>query len=435
MHKTMDATLQLIYSVFTKQRSICTDSRKVKSGDIFFALKGDIFDGNMYALEAIKKGAVCAVVDDPDLQHHESLIFVKDVLTFLQKLATHHRKTMKAKVIGITGSNGKTTTKELLAAVLSTTFKTISTQGNLNNHIGVPLTLLSIEEDTEMAVVEMGANHQGEIRKLCSIAQPDLGLITNIGKAHLEGFGGLTGVINAKSELYAYIDDNGGKVFVNIDNPLLNTLSVNIPRHTYGTSLKADMYAEVISIDPYLHLRWEYQNNQSVVKTHLLGEYNAENIMAAIAIGSYLGVAKTNINEAVSLYSPSNFRSQLIQTGRNRIIMDAYNANPVSMEAAIKNFSMFMNRKAWFIVGDMLELGSESDYEHAEILKLLTDLDAENVILVGKHFGEVYGGDDWLHFNDVESLNEHLKKKPITGCDILLKASRGIRLENALPYL
>ena len=431
----METTLQQIYSIFTKYRSVCTDSRKIKSGDLFFALKGDHFNGNIYANEAIAQGAVCAITDDPDLPQHENMIHVEDVLNCLQQLALHHRKTMKAKVIGITGSNGKTTTKELLSAVLSTTFKTICTQGNLNNHIGVPLTLLSIAEDTEMAVVEMGANHQGEIRKLCSIAQPDLGLITNIGKAHLEGFGGLTGVINAKSELYAYIDDNGGKVFVNIDNPLLQTLSVNIPRITYGSSLNANMYAEVISVDPYVNLRWEYKNNQSVVRTSLIGEYNAENIMAAIAIGSYLGVEKTRINEAVATYSPSNFRSQLIQTGHNRIIMDAYNANPVSMEAAIKNFSRFMSRNAWFIIGDMLELGTESDYEHAEILKLLTDLDAEKVILVGKYFGAVYGGDDWLHFDHVELLNLHLKKKPIRGCDILLKASRGIGLEKSLPYL
>ena len=431
----MDARLLQIYSLFKKHPSVCTDSRKLKEGDLFFALKGDNFDGNKYAIQAIENGAVCAVADDIDLPHHENLILVDDVLTTLRLLATHHRKLMKATVIGITGTNGKTTTKELLAAVLSSTFKTICTQGNLNNHIGVPLTMLSINEETEMAVIEMGANHQGEIRHLCSIAQPDFGIITNIGKAHLEGFGSFTGVINAKSELYAYIDDHGGEIFVNMDNPLLATLSKNISRHTYGSDIKADMYAEIISADPFVNLRWEYKNNQSVLKTRLIGEYNAENIMAAIAIGSHFGVGKSEINNAISAYSPVNFRSQLIETEHNRIIMDAYNANPVSMEAAIRNFNKFMNRNAWFIIGDMLELGTESDYEHAEMLRLLTDIDAENVILVGKNFGEVYGGDDWLHFNDVESLNLHLKKKPIRACDILLKASRGIGLEKALPFL
>ncbi|NOU47860.1 MAG: UDP-N-acetylmuramoyl-tripeptide--D-alanyl-D-alanine ligase [Bacteroidales bacterium] len=431
----MDSTLQQIYSLFKISRSVCTDSRKIRPGDIFFALKGDHFDGNTYAIQAIEHGAVCAVVDDVNLPESDKLIRVDDVLKTLQQIASHHRSIMKATVIGITGSNGKTTTKELLAAVLSTKFKTICTQGNLNNHIGVPLTLLTIDENTEIAVIEMGANHQGEIRSLCLIAQPEIGLITNIGKAHLEGFGGFTGVINAKSELYAYIDDHGGKVFVNIDNQLLNTLSVNMIRQTYGSLINSDLYAEVISVDPFVHLRWEYQNIHSVVQTRLIGEYNAENIMAAIAIGSYFGIEKSKINEAVSTYNPTNLRSQLVQTERNRVIVDAYNANPVSMEAAIRNFFKFMDRKAWIIIGDMLELGKESDYEHAGILKLLTDLDAEMVILVGKNFGEVYGGDDWLHFNDVEALNQHLKKHPISGCDVLLKASRGIGLEKALPFL
>jgi len=435
MPNTMDAASRKIYSVFNEHRSVCTDSRNLKKGDFFFALKGTQFDGNKYALQALDMGAACAVVDDKRLPTHDQLIVVPNVLEALQQLAAHHRLRMKAKVIGITGSNGKTTTKELLSAILSTTYRTIWTQGNLNNHIGVPLTLLTIDENTEFAVVEMGASHQGEIRFLCNLAMPDFGLITNIGKAHLEGFGGFTGVINTKSELYAFLDDTEGIAFVNIDNPLLNTLSTHISRITYGSHLQAELYAEIISVDPYVNLRWEYRNNQAVVRTKLIGEYNAENIMAALAIGSYFGVEKCKLNEAVEAYNPSNYRSQLINTPSNRLIMDAYNANPVSMDAAIRNFSKFMQRNAWVIIGDMLELGSERDFEHAEILKLLTDLDFEQVILVGDCFGEVYGGDDWLHFRNVDALNQHLKKHPIKGCDVLLKASRGIKLEKALPYL
>lgn len=431
----MDSVIQTVYSLFLENRSVCTDSRKVKRGDLFFALKGDHFDGNLYAQQALEKGAVCALIDDISLQGMDRMIWVEDVLKTLQLLANHHRNLMKAKVIAITGTNGKTTTKELIASVLSTTFKTIFTQGNLNNHIGVPLTLLSINEETELAVIEMGANHQGEIRALATIAQPDFGIITNIGKAHLEGFGDFTGVINAKSELYNYIDDHEGKLIVNMDNHLLNTLSANISRFSYGSDLEADVFAELISVDPFVNLRWEYKNNHAVVQSQLIGDYNTENMMAAIATACYFGVEKNKINEAIGNYLPTNNRSQLIETKDNRIIMDAYNANPVSMQAAIYNFSKFINRKAWVIIGDMLELGLESDYEHAEVLKLLTDLDFEYVIMVGKHFGEVYGGEDWLHFENVELLKNHLKKHPITRCDILVKASRGIGLERILELL
>lgn len=431
----MENTIQRLYQAFLKSRSVCTDSRKVKPGELFFALKGDQFDGNKFALQALADGASLAVVDDENLGSDDRLVIVPDALKALQKLASIHRDKMSATVIGITGTNGKTTTKELVSAVLSSMFKTISTKGNLNNHIGVPLTLLSIQEDTEMAVIEMGANHQGEIRMLSTIARPEYGLITNIGKAHLEGFGGFTGVINAKSELYSYIDDNGGKLLVHANDPLLMTLSANISRFTYGADIQNDVYAELVSADPFVHLLWECKNMQSVVKSQLIGEYNAMNIMAAIAVGCYFGVDKQSINQAITSYKPANFRSQLIDSGRNRIVMDAYNANPVSMEAAIRNFDKMRGHHYRLIIGDMLELGSESDYEHAEILKLLTDLDMEQVILVGKHFGEVYGGDDWLHFENTEKLYLYLEKNPITNCDVLLKGSRGIGLEKILPLL
>lgn len=431
----MENTILRLYQAFLKSRSVCTDSRKVKSGDLFFALKGDQFDGNKFALQALTDGASIAVVDDANLPSDDRLVIVPDVLKALQQMGSLHRDNMKATVIGITGTNGKTTTKELVSAVLSSQFRTISTKGNLNNHIGVPLTLLSIQEDTEMAVIEMGANHQGEIRALSAIAKPDFGIITNIGKAHLEGFGGFTGVINAKSELYSYIDDHEGKLFVHADDPLLMTLSANISRFTYGADIQNDVYAELISADPFVHLRWECKNMQSVVKSQLIGEYNAMNIMAAIAIGCYFGIDKQSINQAIISYKPTNFRSQLIESGRNRIVMDAYNANPVSMEAAIRNFDKMRGHQYRIIIGDMLELGTESDYEHAEILKLLTDLDMEQVILVGKHFGEVYGGDDWLHFEDTGKLYAYLEKNPISNCDVLLKGSRGIGLEKILPLL
>ncbi len=424
-----------IYELFLKCRSVTTDSRRIKAGDLFFALRGDNFNGNTFALQAIDSGAVCAIVDDSSLPSHDQLLQVEDVLATLHELAAHHRKQMKAKVLAITGSNGKTTTKELISAVLARKYKVISTKGNLNNHIGVPLTLLTIDENTEFAVVEMGANHQGEIRKLASIASPDYGLITNIGKAHLEGFGGFTGVINAKSELYAYIDDHGGQVFVHADDPLLMTLTAHIQRFTYGSGLDCSVYAELVSVDPFVHLAWEFKNMQSVLKTRIIGEYNAPNIMAAVAVGCWFGLDKLQINEALAAYLPSNSRSQLIESGKNRIIMDAYNANPVSMEAAIRNFDKFRTGSHWLILGDMLELGHESEVEHALILKLITDLDFKNVILVGPHFGSVYAGDDWLHFEKTSELLDYLKTHSISACDILLKASRGIGLEKVLPLL
>lgn len=424
-----------LYELFLKYGSVCTDTRTLQPGEIFFALRGPNFDANKLVFKALELGASFAVTDDHTFTADERIIKTSNVLLCLQSLANFHRRNSRATVIGITGSNGKTTTKELMGRVLAQNYETLFTPGNLNNHIGLPLSLLKIKETTQMAVIEMGANHQGENRKLCLIAEPDYGLVTNIGKDHLEGFGGFTGSINANSELFSYIDDKGGTLFVNRDNELLDRLSARINRFTYGSALDNNLYGELVSADPFIHIAWEFGSMQSVVKTQLIGDYNTENVLAAVAAGCKFGVSKQNINDAIASYEPQNNRSQLIDTGRNKVIMDAYNANPSSMEAAIRNFDQIRGRRSAFILGDMLEMGIYSQEEHANILKLLTGLDAEKVFLVGEEFGKVYVGDDWMHFNHVEALGQHLVKNPLDGYDILIKASRGIRLENVLPYI
>jgi len=428
-------TLESLYTLFLQQRKVSTDSRKLDKGAIFFALKGDNFDGNQFVLQAIENGAAAAVSDSTEFENHPKVWVVDDTLKALQQLAVMHRKAMPATVIGITGSNGKTTTKELIATVLSKKYEVLFTQGNLNNHIGVPLTLLNLTADIELAVIEMGANHQGEIAALSKLAMPHFGLITNIGKAHLEGFGGITGVINAKSELYAYIDDHEGQLFVNTSNELLDRLSANIQRFSYGNDNKAEVYGELVAEDPYLAVVWEYKTRQAMIQTQIVGQYNFENIMAAIAIGNYFDVAKDDIGDALEKYVPANHRSQIIETDKNQLLMDAYNANPTSMEAALINFANRCSQRSMIILGDMLELGSESESEHANILKLVIDLEFKNVILVGSEFGKVYSGDDWLHVNKVEELISRFEDAAPKGYDILIKASRGIRLEKLLPLL
>lgn len=424
-----------LYELFIKHGSISTDTRTMQQGDIFFALRGPNFDANKLVNHALELGASYAVSDDPEIGKDARIIHTDDVLLTLQQLANFHRRQSRATIIAITGSNGKTTTKELMGRVLGQEYETLFTPGNLNNHIGLPITLLKLKASTQMAVIEMGANHQGEIRKLCQIAEPDYGIITNIGKDHLEGFGGYTGSINANSELYSYIDDKGGTLFVNRDNLLLDRLSARISRFTYGSSLDNDLYGELVSADPFIHVAWEFGNMQSVVRTRLIGDYNTENVLAAVAAGCKFGISKQKINEAIARYEPKNNRSQLIDTGRNKVILDAYNANPSSMEAAIKNFDQIRGRRSLFILGDMLEMGSYSEEEHANILKLLTDIDAELVMLVGSEFGKVYTGDDWLHFHHVDALIRHLSENPVIGHDILIKASRGIMLEKILPLI
>ena len=353
----------------------------------------------------------------------------------LQELAAFHRNRLKIPVIGITGTNGKTTTKELINAILSKEYKTLATIGNLNNHIGVPLTILSITNKHEIAIIEMGANHIGEIGELCDISKPDFGIITNIGKAHLEGFGGIDGVIKTKRDLYKAVQKKNGKLFVNIDNELLMSLSDNIDKITYGETQNAYCYGKVVKANPFVEIKYSGENFEDVLQTQLVGSYNFENILAAITVGIYFGVSKANIKDAIESYQPGNSRSQVMKTAKNTIILDAYNANPTSMEAAIRNFSEIKADNKVLIIGDMLELGAYSQTEHTRILKVIEKLNFQNVILVGKEFLTVCKNETWNCFIDSEDAKEWLIKNPVTNAFILLKASRGIKLEKLIDTL
>lgn len=424
-------TREELYDVFQRHPSICTDSRKIIEGSIFFALRGDCFDGNSFAREAIQKGCTYAVVDDPGVVMNERFLLVGNVLDSLQELAILHRQHVQVTVLAITGTNGKTTTKELCAAILSTQYHTVATRGNLNNHIGVPLTILSIHDDTDIAIVEMGASHPGEIRQLCQIAQPDLGLITNIGRAHLEGFGSFEGVISAKKELYDYIRDNGGTLFVNSDDELLESLSASVPRITYGTSGHASVRGACPLPDPYLTVRIfpEEAGQEMFVATQLTGRYNLENVLAAWAVGNYFHVRAGRMARAISDYVPANMRSQVINTTHNRVILDAYNANPSSMEAALRNFASLDGHDKWLILGDMLELGSFSSDEHGRIMALATELGLLKGILIGEQFSRTTVPDGFRTFPGVSEARSHLEMHPIRNGTVLVKGSRAIGLE------
>jgi UDP-N-acetylmuramoyl-tripeptide--D-alanyl-D-alanine ligase len=424
--------IEKIYQQFQKNFSVSTDSRKINKDDVFFALKGENFDGNSFALQVAEEGvAACVVADRPDLPCHERIIKVENALVALQQLATYHRDRMSAKVLSITGTNGKTTTKELISAALSQKFNIIHTLGNYNNHIGVPLTLLQIKPETEIAIVEMGANHPKEIETLAHIAKPDFGIITNVGKAHLEGFGSIEGVINTKNELYCFIRETCGMVFTNIQNDILMELSIDLNRITYGENENASVWVKRIDADPYLSISWK----GDIIRTNLVGDYNFENVAAAIAVGTYFGVDKKAITKALETYEPTNSRSQVIQTQKNRIIMDAYNANPVSMQAAIRNFKNICGSKSLLILGDMRELGADSHVEHLEVLKLLEALNYENVFLVGPCFHEANQNKEWKTFINVDELHYQIQKEKLTGYSILIKGSRGIKLEKIIPLI
>ena len=420
-----------IYEHYCKSYKVSTDSRNIEPASVFFALKGERFDGNDFALEVAEKGVASLVVADrPSLPDHPRIVKVNNSLEALQELALHHRMQMKhLKVLSITGTNGKTTTKELVSAVLSRKYRTIYTQGNFNNHIGVPLTLLRITPDIEFAVVEMGANHPGEIKTLASLACPDYGLITNIGKAHLEGFGSFEGVIKTKNELYDNLRANGKTAFVNADNALLMDLSKDLSRTTYGTA-NADCLVKPETCDPYLSVRWEGMT----IQTHLVGSYNFENVAAAIAVGRHFGVSVTDIKEALESYQPTNSRSQVIE-GKNRIIMDAYNANPTSMNASVKNFKAICGDHALLILGDMRELGDASEQEHKAILNLLKESDFKQAYLVGPCFSQYNDNPAYLTFANVDQLTAYLEQHPVEGRTILVKGSHSIQLEKALPLI
>ncbi|MDZ7741352.1 MAG: UDP-N-acetylmuramoyl-tripeptide--D-alanyl-D-alanine ligase [Bacteroidota bacterium] len=424
-----------LYQLYLKYPHITTDSRSDVKDSVFFALKGENFNGNKFASAALEKGAAFAVVDQKEYKTSDSCILVDDALLALQQLAVHHRSKLRIPIIAITGSNGKTTTKELINRVLEKKFKTMSTQGNFNNHIGVPLSLLRIRKDTEMAVIEMGANHQGEIHELCQIARPRFGLITNIGKAHLEGFGGLEGVVKAKSELYKYILQSHGSLFVNNNNPMLDELSRSIPRVTYGAMMDADCHGRISKAENYLRIIWDSVKGKMNIKTQLYGAYNFENVMAAICIGNYFGVDTAGIIDAIESYRPANRRSEILQTGRNKIIMDAYNANPSSMALAIGEFLLRKEKNKCLILGDMLELGDYALEEHENVLQIIEESQNLEVFLVGPVFSKAGQNKDYKSFKCAEDLGAFLGKHPPRDLTILIKGSRGLQLEKVLPQL
>ena len=423
-------TIEKIYQLYSQKYLVTTDSRKVEPGCVFVALKGEHFDGNDFAYQVANDNiAACVIADRKDLPQHERLFIVDDSLTALQELAKLHREKCKTPIIGITGTNGKTTTKELVASVLNQKYNIIYTQGNFNNHLGVPLTLLQIKPETEIAVVEMGANHPKEIELLCSLAQPNFGIITNIGKAHIEGFGSFEGVIKTKNELYDYLRNTNGKVFLNNDNPLLKELAHDLTSVSYGKDDSADYNASILSSNPYLSIKW----NGLEINTNLVGDYNFENVMAAITVGCYFNIEQEIIIKALENYFPTNNRSQFIKTEKNEVVMDAYNANPVSMSNSVRNFRNISDENHLLILGDMKELGDESLNEHQEILNLVKELGFNNIILVGSEFNKINSG--FVSFLNVEELISHINNNEIRGKKILIKGSHSIHLEKIINLL
>ncbi|MCC6835503.1 MAG: UDP-N-acetylmuramoyl-tripeptide--D-alanyl-D-alanine ligase [Cytophagales bacterium] len=422
-----------LYQRFLESGKISTDTRQIIPGSLFFALRGDKFNANEFAAQALEKGASYAVVDDIKYATGEKFLLVEDSLGALQALAKHHRSQLKIPVVGLTGSNGKTTSKELVLAVLSRKFKTYATKGNLNNHIGVPLTILSIDQSYEMAVVEMGANHLGEIALLCSIANPTHGFITNIGRAHIGTFGGFENIIRGKSELYQHLITHNGTVFINSQNKILANMAKRF-KHPYFYPAKGDYcYAGLVDADPFIRFKTE---DEEVVQTQLMGVYNFENIAAALCIGKFFGVDSKEANKAVAEYVPGNMRSQIVKKGSNTIILDAYNANPSSMEAAIENLASMKAKKKVVIMGDMFELEEEAAKEHARIGELLKAKNFDAVYLCGSLMQSAKANfADAIYCEQKEELVELLKRSPITDATILVKASRGIGLETILEYL
>ncbi len=425
-----------IYDLFLKSSGVCTDTRKIKENNLFFALSGENFNGNRFAAEALKKGALAAVVDDPDhLPDGDSRYFlVRSSLETLQQLARFHRQQFTIPVLAITGTNGKTTTKELCAAVLASEKNICATKGNFNNHIGVPLTLLEINNRTEMAVVEMGANHPGEIAALCRIAQPTHGLITNMGKAHLEGFGSFQGVVKAKTELYRAIKQQKGTVLVNKDDALLMELSAGLARKTYGTP-PADTAGRLKQNNTFITVEWLRGDSATEIRTQLYGSYNFANVMAALAVGRLFGIESGHVAEAVSRYQPKNNRSQVLQTANNHVILDAYNANPGSMSLALEDFAAHRFPHPVLILGDMFELGDAAQEEHKKIADKTEQLGFTEVILVGENFSRVKTHPGFVQLQTTDDLLRFLPSHPVKNAHILVKGSRGMALEKIIQYL
>lgn len=424
-----------LYREFKSSSGVCTDSRQVKPNTIFFALKGQHFDGNRYAAQAIENGARLAVVDNSQFLT-QGCILVDNALTSLQQLAQYHRKALNTNILAITGTNGKTTTKELLAAVLAKKYRTLATHGNLNNQIGLPLTLLNLTPDVQMAIVEMGANHPHDIDQLAQIAQPNYGIITNIGRAHLAGFGSVNGIVQAKTALYRHVKQNNGTVFYNNADPLLNeqvqALAIKnaLPYSKFINQVEIDSHAA-----PLLGLRAKLtgQTAWHHIQTQLVGDYNLTNVMAAMAVGLHFGIDIEQVTQAIENYTPTNNRSQMLRTARNTVILDAYNANPSSMELAIDCFAKIDTPHKVAIIGEMLELGQFSNIEHKKIVTQLQTLKLDGAILIGKSFNGLQ--ENFLHFETSTECLAYLKNAPISQATILLKGSRGVQLEKIMEAL
>jgi len=425
--------IQDIHNLFLQCKSVSIDTRKIEKDSMFFAIKGENFDANTFAVKALELGALFVVVDNASYVIDERTILVENSLESLQALAKFHRAYLKLPIIALTGSNGKTTTKELINVVIAKKYKTKATVGNLNNHIGVPLTLLSFTKDTEIGIVEMGANHKKEIEFLCEIAQPDFGYITNFGKAHLEGFGGVEGVIQGKSEMYEYLAKNDKLVFVNLEDPIQIEKSAGIKSFTFGiNNANADLKINSIKANPFVVI--DYDNFS--VESHLIGLYNANNINAAIAIGYYFKVEEEDMKQAIETYIPENNRSQLLRIDSNQIILDAYNANPSSMAVAITNFLQLENQNKVMILGDMFELGDESKQEHKLIVDSLLNQNKSECYLIGKSFYENKVAQENIQFFDTfDAFVAHLKTIHFKDNTILIKGSRGMALERTLEYI
>lgn len=429
-----------LYSYFLQYPAISTDTRNIQPGSLFFALKGDRFNGNRFATQALENGASYAVVDEKQATDDHRFLYVDNVLSTLQQLAKEHRSRLTIPVIGITGTNGKTTTKELIQAVLSQEFLTYATKGNLNNHIGVPLTILSITPQTEVAIVEMGANHVGEIAFLCDIAQPTHGLITNVGRAHLEGFGNFEGVKKAKGELYDYLAAHNGTLFLQSGNVTLREMAAaRAIKNTisYGTVPGVNISGELVSADPLLNIQWATggENNRHALHTQLTGAYNTENILAAVCIGHHFGLSAEQIGQGIGAYKPTNNRSQLIKTKHNSVICDYYNANASSMAAALENLSSLQADRKAIVLGDMFEMGDDTYQEHLKVVKAASAIGATRTLFVGKAFYEHRRTSGAEYYETTEAAKEALTEQPIENALVLLKASRGMAFEKLVEAL
>lgn len=429
----MTNSIENLYEEYKKSTGVCTDTRKIGKGNIFFALKGDNFDANEFALQALEDGARLAVIDNPDFAVEGKTWLVDDVLITLQELARHHRRNLKVPIIGLTGSNGKTTTKELIGTVLQKKYNTFATQGNLNNHIGVPLSILSIDDSVEIAVIEMGANHVGEIAFLCGISMPTHGFITNIGKAHIGEFGGFDNIIRGKSELYHYLIKTGGKIFVNTRQEILHNMAKRMQEPLFYPEKGSFCASELVETSPYIVYKSE---SGALVNTQITGKYNFDNIATALCVGKFFGVPEQEANEAVAGYLPANNRSQVLTKTHCTIILDAYNANPSSMEAAIVNLMEMRGEKKAVILGDMMELGEDTEKEHRNLGYLLNNSSIDDVFLCGKH--TAYTAEECSraeHFVTRDELIERIKNWQPEGHVILIKGSRSMALEKVVDFL